>query len=77
MTTKVIKSVKEAFESDNVIITKISQGNRSNVRIDARTRFHVADADNFFSEWVSFKYAEKLAKERYGKKLSELNAWSY
>jgi hypothetical protein len=74
---KAIKSVKEAFESDNVIITRISQGLRNNVRIDAKTRFHVADSDNLFSEWVSINYANRLAKEKYGKKVSELNSFVY
>lgn len=73
---KVIKSVKQAFESDNVIITKIMQG-RGQVRIDARTRHHVADADNFFSQWVSFKYADRLCRERYGKPITQHRNFQY
>lgn len=74
---KAINSVKEVFESDNIIITKISQGNRANVRIDAKTRFYKADHDNFFSKWVSLDYPNKLSVERYGKKVSELNSFRY
>lgn len=73
---KAIKSVKQAFESDNVIITKIMQG-RGIVRIDARTRHHIADADNFFSEWVSFKYADKLCREHYGKGITDHSKFQY
>lgn len=74
---KAIKSVKQAFESDNVIITKVLQGLNGMVRIDAKTRFHQADKDNFFSEWVTEKYANKLSIERFGKKVSELKAYEY
>lgn len=66
---KAIKSIKQCFESDNVIITNILQGNNGVVRIDAKTRFRITGKDNFFSEWVSYKYADKLARENYGKKL--------
>lgn len=74
---KSITTVKQAFESQSVIITKIMQGHRKNVRIDARTRFHVADQDNYFSKWVSEDYANKLCRENYGKELSEMSVFSY
>jgi hypothetical protein len=70
-------SVKEIFESDLWIITKVMQGNRQNVRIDAKTRFHRAGENNFFSKWVSYAYAEKLSLENYGKKLTELRTFKY
>lgn len=76
MKNPAIKSVRHAFESDNVIITKIMQGYNNQVRIDAKTRHHIADKDNFFSKWVSYQYANKLALENYGKKLSEMNAFN-
>ena len=71
-----ISGVRECFESDNVIITKIIQGH-AYVRIDAKTRNHVADSDNFFSKWVSEAYAERLARENYGKSLSEFRTYQY
>lgn len=74
---KAIVSAKQAFESDNVIITAIHQGNRNNVRIDAKTRYHIADKDNFFSEWVSLSYANKLALSNYGKKVNEFSVYRY
>jgi hypothetical protein len=74
---RAIKSVKQAIESDNVIVTKILQGYNGTVRVDARTRHHVADADNFLSEWVSYKYAERLYREKTGKKLTDHPNWRY
>ena len=74
---KVIKSVRQAIESDIVIITKVLQGFNGKVRIDARTRFHVADANNFFSEWVSFKYANRLYREKYGVSLTQHPNFKY
>ena len=73
---KAIKSVKQVFESDNVIITSVLQGKRNRVRIDARTRFHVPDLNNFFSEWVSLLYANRLSMERYGKKVTQLKYYN-
>jgi hypothetical protein len=74
---KAIKSVKDAFESGNVIITNIMQGYGQRVRVDAKTRFHKPDMDNRLSEWVSEKYANKLAMENYGKKVNELSVYRY
>lgn len=74
---KAIKSVKQCFESDNVIITKIIQGHNGMVRVDARTRYNVPDADNFFSRWVQVKYTDRLSMERYGKKTSNMNIFFY
>ena len=72
-----IKSTREVFESGNVIITAIHQGHNKTVRIDAKTRNRIPDANNFFSKWVSEKYANKLALENYGKKLNEFNTYKY
>ena len=56
-------SVKQVIQSDNWIITKVLAGRDGVVRIDARTRFHIADGQNFFSEWHSLKYINRLRKE--------------
>jgi hypothetical protein len=77
MSNKSIKSAKQAFESNNVIITNIMQGRNGLVRIDARTRFNESGKDNLFSEWVSLSYANKLSMDRYGKKVNELNCFRY
>lgn len=71
-----IESVKECFENGSVIITAIHQG-KGMVRVDAKTRFHIPDANNLFSRWVTEKYAEALSMENYGKKLSELITYKY
>lgn len=77
MKKQAIKSVRQVFESDNVIITKIIQGYNNQVRIDAKTRHHIADKDNFFSKWVSYQYANKLALNNYGKELNKLNTFKH
>ena len=69
-------TLKQVFESDNWIITKISQGSGTH-RIDAKRRFRRADESSFFSEWGSNSYLERLARENYGKKLSEFNNYNY
>lgn len=68
---------KEVFESDNWIITKILQGPEGTYRIDAKRRFPVADKYNFCSKWGKTSYLNRLAKEKYGKKLSELSGYQY
>ena len=70
-----MKTIKQIFEDQDILITKILQGRDKMVRIDAKTRFRRADEDNFFSKWVTEKYANKLSVERYGKKVSELNSY--
>jgi hypothetical protein len=70
-------TIKTIFESDNWIITNISQGCGGKVRIDAKTRFYKADQSNQFSEWCSEKYANRISIENYGKKVNELRAYSY
>ena len=56
-------SAKQVIQSDNWIITKVLAGKGGVVRIDAKTRFHVADGQNLFSEWRSLKYINRLRKE--------------
>jgi len=72
-----MKSIKEVFENRNIIITNILQGKNNQVRIDARTRFHIPDARNHFSKWCSLEYANRLSQERFGKKVTELRAFRY
>lgn len=57
-------SAKEVLQSQSGwIITKVIQGYNGEVRIDAKRRFHKADEPNFFSEWVSLKYANRCRRE--------------
>jgi hypothetical protein len=69
-------SIKQVFESDNWIITKIMQG-LGTYRIDAKRRHPIADEKNFFSEWGSKTYVERLSKENYGKSPSEFSCFHY
>lgn len=51
----------------NWIITKVMQGYGGRIRIDAEARFHRADENNYFSEWYSLKYANRISREIRGK----------
>lgn len=72
---KAIKSVKEAFENNNVLITKVTKGLNGYVRIDARTRHREADKDNFFSKWVKRGYANRLCNDCFDKDLEDLSVY--
>lgn len=53
-------SAKEVLTSNGGwIITKVMAGYNGKVRIDAKRRFHKADEQNYFSEWVSLSYANR------------------
>jgi hypothetical protein len=67
-------TIKHIFEDDDWQITKILNGGWK-VRVDARTRHHIADGVNFVSEWCTKNYADKLAQDNYGKKCDEMNVW--
>ena len=66
-------TTKEVFENDSWIITKLWEG-RVMVRVDAKRRFHVADGQNFYSEWRAISYVNRLCYENYGKPLKEMNS---
>lgn len=66
-------TIKEVLTSDNWIITKVMQGYSGRIRIDAKTRYHIADGKNFFSEWCSKKYADTILMDKYGRKISITN----
>jgi hypothetical protein len=54
-------------------ITKVMQGFGGRIRVDARRRSYEADGVNFFSEWCSRKYADRLRMEYFGTKLNITN----
>lgn len=53
-------TAKEVLTSQNWIITRIYEGYKGKVRIDAQRRYHVADELVFFSKWVTLKYANSV-----------------
>ena len=69
-------SFKKIFESDNWIIIEILQGTGQH-RINAKKRFPAPDENSYFSRWGKTSYLEKLARENYGKKLSEFTTYKY
>lgn len=70
-------SVANVMTSDNWMIKKVMQGLNGNVRIDAQIRHPQPDEDRFFSQWVTEAYANRLALENYGKKVTDFNCYEY
>ena len=68
-------SVKYIVENPNWIITKILQGYRGMIRVDARTRSYIADGVNFYSEWVTEKYFNRLRTNMGKCKAKEMNVY--
>lgn len=61
METKKKVSLKEVVENPNKwIITNILRGYRGRIRVDARTRSHIADGVNRYSEWCTEQYFNRL-----------------
>tara|TARA_R110000744_G_scaffold371968_1_gene483284 strand:+ start:42 stop:257 length:216 start_codon:yes stop_codon:yes gene_type:complete len=69
-------SIKEIFESDNWIITKVIES-KDSFRVDAHRRFLKPNEINLISQWRSKKYVNSLCVEHYGKKANELNCYQY
>ena len=70
-------SAKEVLTSNGNkwIITNMLQGYNGQIRINAKTRFHVPDEENFFSKWVSKAYANRIRREEGLKPVNELNCY--
>ena len=66
-------TIKDVLTSDNWIITQVMQGYNGRIRINAKPRYHIADGQNFFSEWCCKKYADSILMNEYGRKLSITN----
>lgn len=66
-------NVKTIITSQNWIIRKVIQGRNGEVRIDAEKRFHEPDKSDFFSKWVSYRYANRIYKKLYGEDLPITN----
>lgn len=74
---KTIKNIQQALDSNISTGIKIKQGDNGMVRIDARARFPEPDSDNYFSKWVTFKYANLIYMDLYGKKITESQNFNY
>lgn len=74
---KTIKNIKQALNSNFSTNIKIKQGYNKLVRIDATARNPEADKDPFFSKWVTFKYANSIYFDLYGKKITESQNFNY
>jgi len=56
-------TLKDVLTNDNWVITKILQGTKNKVRIDATRRQRVADGVNTFSEWGTVTYIDSIRIE--------------
>ena len=74
---KTIKNIQQALNSNFSTNIKIKQGRTGLVRIDATARFLEADKSPFFSKWVTFKYANSVYLNIYGKKITESQNFNY
>ena len=68
---------KTITTSDNWIIEKALQGSNNRVRIDARTRYHIPDGINRYSEWLSIDYVNRIRRQNGLCRIQESNAWHY
>lgn len=53
---------KEVLQGD-WIITDVHQGYNNQIRIKAKRRFHRADEQNFYCDWVTLKYANRCRRD--------------
>jgi len=72
-----IVNISQALDSNYSTSIIIKQGYTGLVRVTATARFKKADTNPFFSKWVTYKYADKVYRELYGKKLSESINFQY
>ena len=70
-------TLKEVILSDNWQITNAKQGFCGRCRIDAKTRHHVPDGTNYYSEWHSIDYVNKLRREKGYVKIQDSPYWIY
>lgn len=68
---------KDIATSGKWIVDKATQGCNNKVRIDAHTRFHEADGVNFYSEWLSLSYVNRIRRENGLCKIQESRVWHY
>ena len=74
---KTIKNIQQALDSNISTGIRIKQGYNGLVRIDARARFPKSDCINDFSKWVTFKYANSVYFDLYGKKITDSQNFNY
>lgn len=69
---------KSVFNTHNWVIYNILESrDGTKFRIDAQTRFHQADGINFFSNWGSAEYLNRLCLESYGKKIHQMSVFKW
>jgi hypothetical protein len=69
---------KSVFKSENWIIYNVIESrDGKRFRIDAKTRFWVSDGENFFSNWGTADYLNRLCLENYGKKVNQMSVFKW
>lgn len=68
-----MENIKEVITSRKWQI-RFKQGqNKKNVFVVAKRKEHIADKSDFFSQWCSFNYADRLYFETFDKHITQ--AW--
>ena len=68
---------KQITQSGDWKVVKAMQGRNGRVRIDARRRFHRADEQNNYSEWLSVGYVNHIRREEGLCRIQESNVFEY
>lgn len=59
------------------IIKAAKQGRGKRVRITAQRRFHKADQPDFYQEWLTIDYVNRIRREAGLCKIQDSKAWEY
>lgn len=68
-------SFKDITFSGNWYIEKAIQGYDGKCRITARTKYHIPDGINFYQEWLSIKYVNRIRAEKGYTKIQDAWYW--
>lgn len=70
-------TLRDVIFSDKWRIVNALQGSDNRVRIDATRRFCIMDGQNYYSEWHSIDYVNRLRAEKGYCKIQESSIFRY
>jgi hypothetical protein len=65
-------TIREIINSGEWIITKVERAYNNRVKVSAKRRNHLADSKDFFCDYCSLAYLNKLLFEKYDKRANEM-----